>query len=64
MTKRLILSAILTLAVGCASPARVQVPTSTTSCQEDMPCWDCTSMGNRICGPDAPPHDALARTLP
>lgn len=20
-------------------------------CEEDMPCWDCTTMGNRICGP-------------
>lgn len=19
-------------------------------CQEDMPCWDCTTMGNKICG--------------
>jgi hypothetical protein len=24
-------------------------------CQEDEPCWDCATMGNRICGPtDAP----------
>jgi hypothetical protein len=21
------------------------------TCQEDMPCWDCTSMGNKECGP-------------
>lgn len=21
------------------------------SCQEDEPCWDCTSMGNKECGP-------------
>lgn len=20
-------------------------------CQEDQPCWDCRTMGNRICGP-------------
>lgn len=20
-------------------------------CEEDMPCWDCETMGNRICGP-------------
>lgn len=20
-------------------------------CQEDEPCWDCTTMGNRVCGP-------------
>lgn len=19
-------------------------------CTEDMPCWDCTTMGNKICG--------------
>lgn len=25
------------------------VPT-TSPCEEDEPCWDCTSMGNRICG--------------
>ena len=23
-----------------------------TVCIEDMPCWDCATMGNRICGPD------------
>ena len=27
---------------GAQSPAR---------CEEDMPCWDCETMGNRICGP-------------
>ena len=25
-------------------------------CQEDMPCWDCETMGNRVCGPDSPPE--------
>lgn len=23
-------------------------------CAEDDPCWDCSTMGNRICGPVAP----------
>lgn len=23
----------------------------TGACQEDMKCWDCRTMGNRICGP-------------
>lgn len=23
-------------------------------CQEDEACWDCRTMGNRICGPGAP----------
>lgn len=27
-------------------------PTSTTICYEDMPCWDCETMGNRVCGGD------------
>lgn len=26
----------------------------TTACQEDEACWDCRTMGNRICGPGAP----------
>lgn len=21
------------------------------NCEEDMPCWDCETMGNLICGP-------------
>ena len=24
--------------------------TTTTVCYEDMPCWDCKTMGNKICG--------------
>lgn len=24
---------------------------STVQCEEDMPCWDCSQMGNTICGP-------------
>jgi hypothetical protein len=20
-------------------------------CAEDMPCWDCATMGNKVCGP-------------
>ena len=26
-------------------------PTCQEPCREDMPCWDCATMGNRICGP-------------
>ena len=22
----------------------------TTRCEEDMPCWDCNTMGNKVCG--------------
>lgn len=24
--------------------------TAQTQCMEDQPCWDCTTMGNKICG--------------
>jgi hypothetical protein len=23
----------------------------TRKCEEDMPCWNCSEMGNKICGP-------------
>lgn len=26
------------------------VPPSSMACMEDQPCWDCSSMGNLICG--------------
>jgi hypothetical protein len=36
---------------GVPAP-EVGVPvTSSVGCQEDNPCWDCKTMGNRICGP-------------
>jgi hypothetical protein len=27
------------------------IPPVSITCQEDEPCWDCTSMGNGVCGP-------------
>ena len=32
--------------------ARVWNETLPYECQEDMPCWDCKTMGNEICGED------------
>lgn len=26
-------------------------PPTPTACVEDMPCWDCNTMGNKVCGP-------------
>jgi hypothetical protein len=32
-------------------------PLGLSVCVEDMPCWNCTTMGNRTCGPLATgPH--------
>jgi hypothetical protein len=33
------------------SPAPRPAPTVTSTCTEDMSCWDCRTMGNRQCGP-------------
>lgn len=30
--------------------AATEAPTQAPTCQEDMPCWDCETMGNLICG--------------
>jgi hypothetical protein len=30
-------------------------PPVVVTCQEDEPCWDCETMGNRICGPTVTP---------
>lgn len=35
-----------TVPAASASPA--------ARCQEDAPCWDCRTMGNRVCGPATP----------
>lgn len=37
-------------ATPTAKPAAVKAP----ACEEDQPCWDCKTMGNRVCGPTSP----------
>jgi hypothetical protein len=36
-------------------------PTQAPRCEEDMPCWDCHTMGNLICGNEAPQAPAVDR---
>lgn len=41
--------------------------TTTTVCEEDDPCWDCETMGNRICGPTTttiPEEEPTTTTTP
>ncbi|AER49374.1 hypothetical protein STINGER_59 [Mycobacterium phage Stinger] len=51
------------LGLAIAAPKDAEQVRSTPAsvaeqCEEDMPCWDCTTMGNRLCGPGmAPPMD-------
>lgn len=35
-------------------PAPATVAAKATECHEDEPCWDCHTMGNRICGSELP----------
>lgn len=62
MTARAIVGAAAIIAAAltaCTAPAHgpapVPAPTAPAAeCSEDMACWDCSTMGNRICGPTAP----------
>ena len=50
--------ALLTVAASApahhnGTPHVTPSPTS-TACVEDMPCWNCNTMGNYTCGPTAP----------
>ncbi|WP_330335660.1 hypothetical protein OHS33_39165 (plasmid) [Streptomyces sp. NBC_00536] len=55
---------ILAASVGAARSAGSQPPrpaatvavAGSDSCEEDEPCWDCHTMGNRVCGADVPPE--------
>lgn len=56
----LIIAVMATFVGGYAIGAdATQAPTTTTStsttvqCEEDMPCWDCATMGNGYCGGSA-----------
>ena len=45
----------LALAAGCYKPGDItntNIPDG--QCHEDDACWDCSTMGNHICGPDQP----------
>jgi hypothetical protein len=58
---RLIATLAATVAISTTGAAWAITPGPTTTqhagsdvppaCQEDQPCWDCQTMGNRICGP-------------
>lgn len=41
---------LVTAATSC-TPVQSGGGTAGTSCTEDMPCWDCHTMGNHVCGP-------------
>jgi hypothetical protein len=52
--KRLIAAGLVALSLAACDPNAgpwVDKPDDGQECQEDMPCWDCETMGNRICGP-------------
>lgn len=54
----------------CDLPNITNASVLAVTCQEDQPCWDCTTMGNLICGPvpnattSAGTASVAVRTLP
>lgn len=53
--KKIIAALAVTTALvltGC-SEAKTTNKTS-VACEEDQPCWDCHTMGNKVCGEELP----------
>jgi len=42
--------------IPVANAEQVYTGNTCAPCQEDEPCWDCHTMGNRVCGPPARPE--------
>lgn len=53
-----VLVVAFTLLAWAARPAThdTKPATPTTRCTEDMACWNCSTMGNRVCGPRGVEH--------
>jgi len=47
---------------SCSAPPCVGICGPTPVCTEDMDCWDCSTMGNMICGTIS--HDDSSNYLP
>lgn len=47
IVKKLTVILLLAFLIGCSDVNPIQ-----SDCREDMPCWDCATMGNQICGPN------------
>lgn len=48
---KLMIGATLAFGLPSAEDSRAVV---VAQCEEDQACWDCATMGNRVCGPDNP----------
>ena len=53
VTAKLILGASLAIGLHEAGWAMATADQAPETCQEDQACWDCTTMGNMECGPEA-----------
>lgn len=59
MLRRITLAAIVLAMVAALlivnlKPAQIQAQQQTERITEDDPRWDCRTMGNKVCGPNAP----------
>lgn len=59
MKRALILTLISGLSFGFVLGVWYERAKPPLVCMEDMPCWDCKTMGNEICGPDYEPDSEM-----
>lgn len=62
--RRVLLGAVVlagAVYAGHVATGPVRAPIPSAVCEEDQPCWNCATMGNRICGAD---YGDLIRYVP
>jgi hypothetical protein len=59
--RKFIAVAILASGMFLANPVGLS-DTQQVKCEEDMPCWDCETMGNGLCGSTF--SEMLVETIP
>lgn len=52
--KKIITAIALTTALVLTGCSNTGSDKTAERCEEDQPCWDCETMGNKVCGPQRP----------
>lgn len=47
-----VVAVVAVLLAGCKPVEGKPSPAPVAACEEDQPCWDCHTMGNKVCGPE------------
>jgi hypothetical protein len=51
--RALLFAGLLTLTGWAMWEANTRPELGQVDCVEDLPCWNCRTMGNRLCGPES-----------